>query len=140
LVPAKSCRPPPGDSRMSLADSVKVALDALFANKLRAMLTMLGIIIGVGSVIALMAVGQGSQKAITDKVQGLGSNLIFVRRGQQKQAGVGGGAGSAQTLSNDDVTGLQAIPGVAAVAPQVNAGYQLNARGQNTFSRAVAVT
>jgi putative ABC transport system permease protein len=84
---------------MSLIDSIKVAIEALIANKLRACLTMLGIVIGVGSVIALMAVGQGSQKAIQDRVQGLGSNLIFVRPGSTSAGGVSQGAGSAMTLS-----------------------------------------
>ena len=61
---------------MSFSDSLKVALEALNANKLRAMLTMLGIIIGVGSVIALMAVGQGSQKAISDQILGLEADVL----------------------------------------------------------------
>ena len=82
---------------MSFADSIKVAIEALIANKLRACLTMLGIIIGVGSVIALMAVGQGSQKAIQDRVQGLGSNLIFVRPGSTSTGGVSQGNGTAMT-------------------------------------------
>ena len=85
---------------MSFSDSLKVALEALNANKLRAMLTMLGIIIGVGSVIALMAVGQGSQKAISDQILGLGSNLLFVRPGDSNNGGVRAGNGSAQTLSD----------------------------------------
>jgi putative ABC transport system permease protein len=125
---------------MSFADSLRVAVEALVANKMRAILTMLGIIIGVGAVIALMAVGQGSQKAIADRIQGLGSNLIFVRRGSQNQGGVGQGAGSAPTLSSSDADAIVSLPGVQAVAPQINSGFQVIASGHNTFARAVAVT
>ncbi len=60
---------------MNIGDSIQVAIEALIANKMRAALTMLGIVIGVGAVIALMAVGQGSQKAVTDRIQGLGTGL-----------------------------------------------------------------
>ncbi len=72
---------------MRFADSIGVAIEALVANKLRACLTMLGIIIGVGAVIALMAVGQGSQKAVQDKIAGLGSNLLFIQPGSTNQGG-----------------------------------------------------
>jgi putative ABC transport system permease protein len=126
---------------MSFADSIKVAIEALIANKLRACLTMLGIIIGVGSVIALMAVGQGSQKAIQDRVQGLGSNLVFVRPGSTSTGGVSQGQGTAQTLTFED---SQAIPGgvrnVVAVAPEFRAGVQIIGSGSNTFTRSMGVT
>src|SRR5258707_9338293 len=103
---------------MSFADSIKVAIEALIANKLRAMLTMLGIIIGVGSVIALMAVGQGSQKAISSQILGLGSNLLFIRPGSTSSGGVRAGAGSAQTLSSTDGTDIaNQVTGVTGVAP-----------------------
>src|SRR5205823_7473807 len=65
--------------RMSFSDALQVAVEALIANKLRAALTMLGIVIGVGAVIALMAVCQGSQKAVSSQILGLGSNLVFIR-------------------------------------------------------------
>jgi putative ABC transport system permease protein len=127
---------------MSIGDSLQVALEALIANKMRAALTMLGIVIGVGAVIALMAVGQGSQKAVTDRIQGLGSNLIFVRPGQANQAGgVRGGFGSAQTLTLEDAEALQAnVPQVVNAAPQINGGAQVIAGGSNTFTRVTGVT
>src|SRR3954451_22453257 len=102
---------------MNLSDSIKVAIEALIANKLRAMLTMLGIVIGVGSVIALMAVGQGSQKAVEAKISGLGSNLIFIRPGSSNANGVRQGNGTAQTLTAQDATAIQTgVPNVVAVA------------------------
>jgi putative ABC transport system permease protein len=126
---------------MSFADSIKVAIEALIANKLRACLTMLGIIIGVGSVIALMAVGQGSQKAIQDRVQGLGSNLIFIRPGSTSTGGVSQGQGTAQTLTFEDAQSIPAaIRNVVAVAPEFRAGVQIIGSGNNTFTRSMGVT
>src|SRR5690348_10610017 len=67
---------------MNVFESVRIAMRALAANKLRSTLTMLGIIIGVGSVIALMSIGRGAQKYVTDQFAGLGSNLLFIAPGQ----------------------------------------------------------
>jgi putative ABC transport system permease protein len=120
---------------LSFADSLKVAMEALAANKLRAALTMLGIIIGVGSVIALMAVGQGSQKAISDQILGLGSNLLFVRPGDSNQGGVRTGNGGAQTLSIDDARSIANVSGVAGVAAQLDGATQIIGGSGNTFSR-----
>src|ERR1700730_6009543 len=125
---------------MGIKEAIQVAFEALAANKLRAGLTMLGIVIGVGAVISLMAVGKGSQKAIADRIQGLGSNLIFIRRGSSNQGGVRGGAGTAPTLSSADADAIASEPGVQAVVPQINAGFQVNVSGHNTFARAIAVS
>ena len=67
---------------MNIFDTIPIAIRALAANKMRSMLTMLGIVIGVGAVITLMAAGQGAQKGITDRIQGLGSNLLFIQPGK----------------------------------------------------------
>src|SRR5438094_10518651 len=101
---------------MSLSDALQVAVEALIANKLRAVLTMLGMIIGVGAVIALMAVGRGSQQAVSSQILSLGSNLVFVRPGSNNSGGVQGGAGSAQTLSSTDATAIaNGVPEVMGV-------------------------
>ncbi|CAG0943743.1 partial Macrolide export ATP-binding/permease protein MacB, partial [Anaerolineae bacterium] len=84
---------------MNLLESIRVSFRALGANKMRSILTMLGIIIGVGAVIALLSVGQGAGAAITQQVQGIGSNLIFVFPGQVRQGGVPTGA-SNMTLAD----------------------------------------
>src|SRR5689334_4904990 len=118
---------------MSFQDSVRVAIEALIANKLRAFLTLLGIVIGVASVIALMAVGRGSQAAISNQILGLGSNLLFVRPGSTNVGGVRSGAGGAQTLSSTDATSiLNGVPGVTAVAPELDIGTQVLGSGSNT--------
>ena len=126
---------------MSFLDSIKVALEALVANKLRACLTMLGIIIGVGAVIALMAVGQGSQKAVQDKIAGLGSNLLFIAPGSTNSSGLSLGPGTAQTLTQDDANILPGtIPGVVAAVSEVRTPTQISASGTNTFARITGVS
>jgi len=126
---------------MSLADSFLVAFEALVANKMRAALTMLGIVIGVGAVIALMAVGQGSQKAVTDRISGLGSNLLFIRPGSTSQSGVRSAQGSAQTLTLEDGQAIQAeVSGVNAAAPEVRLPIQLSASGTNASAPVLGVT
>src|SRR4030095_314021 len=108
-----------GGSRMNLTESVRVALRALGANKLRASLTMLGMIIGVGAVIALMSIGKGVQASVTSQIKGLGTNLLFFSPGAQTQGGVRGQAGTAPTLTYDDAQAIVdsgRVPQVAAVA------------------------
>jgi putative ABC transport system permease protein len=126
---------------MSFSDSFTVAIEALIANKMRAALTMLGIVIGVGAVIALMAVGQGSQKAVTDRIQGLGSNLVFIRPGAVNQSGVRSAAGGAATLTLEDARALPGdIPQVVAAAAQFSLRAQVSAGGGNTNTQVLGVT
>ncbi len=130
---------------MNAIESVRVALRALAANKLRGALTMLGVIIGVAAVIALMSLGKGAQAQITERVQSLGSNLIFITPGQQRQQGnVRQQAGGAQTLSYEDATAIERELGgtlVVAVAPERGVpGTQLIYSGRNVATRVVGVT
>src|SRR5437588_3503203 len=91
---------------MDVVETVRTALEALFANKLRSLLTMLGIVIGVGAVIALMSIGSGAQAAIASNIRSLGSNLITITPGAQNQGGVSQGFGSQPTLTIDDATAI----------------------------------
>jgi len=104
---------------VNILDTMGTALQALAANKLRSSLTMLGIVIGVGAVIALMAVGQGAQKDITQRIRGLGTNLLFIRPIQVK---MGGGLQSeALTLVDTDADAINdpdRFPYVEGVAAQ----------------------
>ena len=126
---------------MSLMDALRIAFKALIANKLRASLAILGMVIGVGAVIALMAVGTGSQKAVQDQILGLGSNLLFVRPGSSTVGGLAGGAGTARTLSNDDGEAITAEVGdIVAVAPQASTGLRITLSGQNTFTQGIGTT
>ena len=120
---------------MSLQDAFRIALRAIFSNRLRSALTARGRVIGVSSVIVLIAVGQGAQKGVTDQIRGLGTNLIFVEPGTQQatQGGTTGGPGSATTLTRSDSEAIAAadIPGVTAVAPRVNITAQAIAGAEN---------
>jgi putative ABC transport system permease protein len=130
---------------VNILQSVRVALGGLAANKLRSALTMLGIIIGVGAVIALLSIGQGAQAAITSEIQGIGSNLIVVIPGSVDQGG-GGPAqaiGSAASLTLSDADALadpQNVPHAAAVAPVLNLRAQVVYSGENVNTEVVGVT
>ena len=88
---------------MNFLESVRLALRALGANKLRAALTMLGVIIGVAAVIALMSIGRGIQASIQGSIQALGSNLLFVSPGAQSSGNVRSQAGTAPTLTYEEI-------------------------------------
>ena len=106
--------------RLNLSQNVRSALRALMANKLRSALTMLGIVIGVGSVVALLSVGTGAQASITSRIEGIGANLITVFAGTRNEfAPSGAGGGATAPLTYEEALQLRGLPGVAAVAPQV---------------------
>jgi putative ABC transport system permease protein len=126
---------------MNFTTTLRTAIRALSANKVRALLTMLGIIIGVAAVISLMSVGRGAQAAVTNQIQGLGTNLLFIRPGSTQQGGVRAGQGSAQSLSLDDAQAIgEQVDSVAGVAPEVGGFAQLVAAGQNWSTRVTGTT
>ncbi len=125
---------------MNIWESTRIALRSLGANKMRAGLTMLGVIIGVAAVIALVSIGRGAQAAVTAQIQSIGTNLLFVRPGSSQQGGVRGAEGSASTLTLEDGQALQGIPGIAAVAPEVDSFGQIVYQGNNTNARVLGVT
>lgn len=119
---------------MTLWDSLLTALRALTVNRLRSALTLLGIVIGVGAVIALMSIGRGARQTITEQIQSIGSNLLFVSPGQATVGRVAGAATLA-SLTTEDAEALADLPSVAATVPRVSFFGQivngpLNARGQ----------
>ncbi len=121
---------------MTLLDIVATAWSSLGANKLRAMLTLLGIIIGVAAVISLMAVGRGAQEAVTSRIQALGTNLLFVREANT-------GSGDASPLTLDDAYALVDLvfaPSVLGVAPEVSTTASLVAQGESTFAGILGIT
>jgi putative ABC transport system permease protein len=103
---------------------------------------MLGIVIGIASVIAMVAVGQGAQGSIQSSIQSLGSNLLIVMPGATRTFGstVSAGRGSAQTLTPDDATAIGQLSDVAAIAPQVSGRYQVIYSGQNTNTSVLGTT
>ncbi len=128
---------------MSAAQSLRIALSALGANKLRTALTMLGIIIGVSAVISLMSIGRGAQATVTSSIQSMGTNLLFIRPNFTQQGGVRTGQGSAPTLTVGDADALLMpgrAPAVALVAPEVQNFGQIIYTNQNYNSRILGVT
>jgi putative ABC transport system permease protein len=130
---------------MTITDTIRTAIAALAANKLRSSLTMLGIIIGVSAVITLMAVGQGSQKGVTERLQGLGSNLLFIRPGPSQASDVQSAVygGQALTLVDADAYAINdpdKFPYVEGVAPQVDFEGRLIAGGENTTTTIIGTT
>jgi putative ABC transport system permease protein len=128
---------------MSLMDTLRTAISALLANKLRSTLTVLGIVIGVAAVIGVLSIGQGASAAVSSQVEDLGANLLFVRPGTTTTGGVQGAQGSAQTLTLEDAQALVDpvnAPDVLRVAPEVNSGAQIVTGSENLRSRVVGTT
>lgn len=117
---------------MNIANLLKIAVKALNNNKLRCFLTMLGIIIGVASVITMLAIGQGSKNSIKAQISEMGSNMIMIHPGHMQRGGVRQSADAMQTLEVGDYEAMQTLPGVAAVSPSVNSGGQL-VNGNNNY-------
>ncbi len=129
---------------MNMIEALRIAWSSLRANKLRSVLTMLGIIIGVGAVVALMGVGQGAQNSITGQITSNGTNLLTILPGQISQGGQRQAAGSAQTLTLEDADAI-ANPtnceSCSVVAPEYARGTaSVVYNAQNTTTRAVGVT
>ncbi len=112
--------------------TIKIALRALRRNKLRTVLTMLGMIIGVGAVIAMVGIGNGAKSQIEAQIASLGQNVILIFSGSITRGGVHTGWGSAGTLTIEDAEAIQReIPGVVAVSPEVRTSAQIAAGNQN---------
>ena len=128
---------------MKIADVFQETYFSLSANKARSGLTILGIVIGIGSVIAMVAIGQGAQGSIQSSIQSIGSNLIMIMPGAQRGAGfqVSGARGSARTLTQADADAIaKEITDAKAVAPELSGRYQVTSRGKNTNTSIVGAT
>ena len=128
---------------MKLFDSFRSALQSIVVNKLRSALTMLGVIIGVASVIAMVAVGNGASITVQQQVLSLGSNLVTVSPGNQSAEGLRGAGAQSANLTLDDMNAIQAQlgPTIGAVEAEQSAGrWQVTAAGQNWNSNVVGVT
>ena len=126
---------------MSYLEAIRSALDALRANLLRSILTMLGIIIGVASVVAMVAIGSGARQRVVEQINLLGSNLIMISSGSVTSGGVRLGSGSRQTLTEDDGVALEReIPQIQVAVPTVRGGVQIVAGGLNWSTAATGAT
>jgi len=118
---------------MNYSNLFRIAIRALIRNKLRAFLTMLGIIIGVASVIAMLAIGEGSKVNITNEMSSMGTNMVMVMPNMQRRGGVSLGASSSMALKYSDVEAIRnEAVSVAAVSPEVRATGQVIYSNENT--------
>ena len=125
---------------MKLPDLLSETYSSLTVNKVRTGLTMLGIVIGIGSVIAMVSIGQGAQSSIESSIQSIGSNLLIVTPGAQRGPGVqiSAGRGTAQTLTQEDADAIvKEVDLAKAVAPEISRRYQITAKGTNTNTQVV---
>jgi len=114
-------------------DLIKETIWALTGNKVRSSLTILGIVIGIASVITMVAIGQGAQSSIEKNIQSIGSNLIMISPGAQRSGMMMGGRGNAKTLKIDDAEAIKTeIQGISGVAPEISGRYQSTYKGNNT--------
>ena len=122
---------------MLFSESFQMALTSLYANKMRSLLTMLGIIIGVAAVIALVSVGMGVRSNVTNSIASLGSNMLIISPGSSNRGGVRGAAGSMQTLKYDDAKAIKdKIKNIDYVSPSVSSSYQI-VYGNNNWKTSV---
>ena len=116
---------------MSILMTLRIALKALNRNKMRTILTMLGMIIGVGAVITMVALGTGARTTIEERVKSAGTNMINVNAGNFSTGGVRMGQGNSTTLTPDDATAIRQIPGVQYASAGTNTRAQVIAGNQN---------
>jgi len=116
---------------MNWVTALQLALRALSRNKTRAMLTMLGVVIGVGSVIAMLGIGSGAQQRIAAQLESMGTNSLVIRPGSVTRGGVRTGAGGKTSLTREDADAIAELPDVLAVAPSVRTTDQIRYRGTN---------
>ncbi|MFZ9678250.1 MAG: ABC transporter permease [Quisquiliibacterium sp.] len=125
---------------MSWLSTLKVALNALRVNKLRSMLTMLGIIIGVAAVITMIAVGGGAQARVEEQIKSLGANVMIVLPGSTTSSGIRLGAGAAQTLTEDDARAIGTEVDEVTSAPLLRGSGQLVAGNMNWSTQIYGAT
>ncbi len=121
---------------MDLLAILRIAIRALTRNKMRSLLTMLGIIIGVGAVIATVGLGQGAQQQVQNQIASMGTNLLYVSAGSVNKGGIRLGGGATKTLVDDDMKAiLQEVPTVAEAAPGAGTSAQVVSDNQNWYTR-----
>ena len=126
---------------MDTWESIRVAIEGLVSNRLRSVLTMLGVIFGVGAVIGAVSMTQGAKAATLEQFERFGTNVLTVRPGQMQHGGVHWGMGSEQTLTYADANAIaKEAPSVIAVAPEASLNAQVKAGNKNTNTRVIGTT
>ena len=120
---------------MRLKDLLSETFMSLTANKGRSFLTILGIVVGITSVIVMVAIGQGTKASVTSSISSMGANLLTVTPGGRSSGRVGGGGGAGmnqKSLTVSDVSAIKEVAGVKSVAPVAQSSYQVSAEASNT--------
>ncbi|KKT35665.1 MAG: ABC transporter, permease protein [Parcubacteria group bacterium GW2011_GWA2_44_12] len=127
---------------MKTLDILEETYTALSANKVRSGLTILGIVIGISSVIAMVSIGQGAQTSIQSRIESIGSNLIIVMPGAERGQGfqVNAGRGSARSLTMEDADAIKKINNAKAVSSELSGRYQITSKGKNTNTSVLGAT
>ena len=126
---------------MDVIEGIRVAAAGIASHKLRSLLTMLGIIVGVAAVIAMISLGEGAKRAVEESITALGTNLLYVRPGSVARGGVRYGMGTARTLSEDDARSiLRQCPSVLDLAPFMRGNGQVKFGNKNWYTNVVATT
>ncbi|KKW40046.1 hypothetical protein A2454_04375 [Candidatus Peribacteria bacterium RIFOXYC2_FULL_55_14] len=130
---------------MFFLENIRSALDAIWSNKLRSGLTMLGIMIGVASVVLMVAIGRGAQKQVTERIESMGTNLLIIQSGSPNQTDVRSlfrrSGGSDSTITSDDIDAISAhVSGLLAVSPELRSNMQVIVGNQNMQTSIVGVT
>jgi putative ABC transport system permease protein len=127
---------------MDFQELLASSFEALLLNKVRTALAGLGIVIGIGAVIALVSLGQATQQSVQNSIQGLGANLLTISPGSQRTGAVQGGFGSSQTLTLDDANAISAanFPSISKVSPEVSRRSQVTAGRNNTNTSIIGAT
>jgi len=128
-------------TRKMLRDLIKETIWSLLGNKIRSGLTVLGIVIGIASVVTMIAIGQGAKASIESSIQSIGSNLIIVYPGAQRGTMVSSGRGSAQSLTVEDSEAISdQVLNIKGVSSEVSRRYQVTAKGTNTNTQVIGTT
>ena len=126
---------------MNLSECIKVAFEGLSANKVRSGLTMLGVVIGVGAVIAMIAIGQGAKQQTMNMIQSMGTNVLTIRAGESRMGSVRGASGSGTSLTYEDALAIdQGCPLIVAVAPELRMNAQAKYKNMNTNTEVTGTT
>ena len=126
---------------MDFVSTIQIALRVLARNKTRSVLTMLGIIIGIGSVLAMIGIGQGADQALQKQIASLGSNMLFVSSGSSSFGGLRFGSGSTKTLVESDIAAIvKECPAVVAAAPATQTSGQIVYENDNWGTRIIGTT
>ena len=126
---------------MEFSELLASSFEALQLNKVRTALAGLGIVIGIGAVIALVSLGQATQQSVQNSIEGLGANLITIIPGSQRSGAVEGGFGSSTSLTLDDANAISSsnFPSISKVSPEVNRRAQVTAGKNNTNTSVIGV-